>query len=332
MHKNKSGFSLIALGLLITTLGVIGFAGYGVYKNQNKKNSQGQTEQKKTFVVLATSDVACPVYDKDYNSGKGQNGRCQHNAVVDAMSKEDADLVILSGDIDQDNGALDNYKTSFIPAYKKLNFPVMTAPGNHDYVLGNVDGYKQAIKEGLTDAKNTGPNGETYHSLMLGTWKLMALDANCEYIGGCDESSPEGKWLKSETEQLPKCSLAFWHQPRFTTGLHNYDASTIRSKYFWDRLYDSGNDLVVNGHDHQYQRFGSIDKEGNLQPSGMREIISGTGGFSLRPYDVKPHPSLEKGINNEYGYTRLTLSEGSYEWEFKDVAGNVLDSGEQGCR
>ena len=313
--------------ILALTTAIISIAIFWVHNRQDKPSP----ERKKTYTILATSDIACSPEDPDFNNGNGANGRCEHKAVVGAMNKEAADLVILMGDIDQAKGELESYRGSFIPAYKQLNHPIMAVPGNHDYTLGNADGYKQAFKEGLPSAQAVGKDGKTYHSKKLGNWTIIGLDSNCEYVGGCNQDSEQARWLDQELNNNTACSISFWHHVRYTSALHQEKESTERAAYFWEQLYKKGNDLVVSGHDHNYQRFGQMDGKGNLLEGGMQQIISGTGGFTLRPYNVKSHPSLQKGIDTTFGFTKLILYENHYEWQFVDTKGNVLDNGSNSC-
>src|SRR5207247_1978169 len=72
------------------------------------------------------------------------------------------------------------------------------------------------------------------------------------------------------------CTLAIWHHPRFSSGEHGDDPQTAP---FWTMLYAAGAELIVNGHDHDYERFAPQDPSGKeVRPTGIRELVVGTGG------------------------------------------------------
>ena len=110
------------------------------------------------------------------------------------------------------------------------------------------------------------------------------LDSTCVDAGGCGPDTDQGRWLAAELDANPTdCTLAIWHHPRFSTGYHG---PTLAVEPFWDALYAAGADLVVNGHDHDYERFVPLDPAGNPDPDrGIRQIVAGTGGAALRPFE-----------------------------------------------
>ena len=117
-------------------------------------------------------------------------------------------------------------------------------------------------------------------------WHVIVLDANCtEIAGGCGPGSPQLRWLRRDlAANDARCTLAMWHQPRFSSGEHGNDPSVAP---FWDALYEAGADLILNGHDHDYERFAPQDPDGNRDQSrGIVEIVVGTGGGEMR--DVGP--------------------------------------------
>ena len=125
------------------------------------------------------------------------------------------------------------------------------------------------------------------------------------------------------------CTLAIWHHPRFSTGYHG---PTLAVEPFWDALYEAGADLVVNGHDHDYERFAPVDPDGNPDPDrGIRQIVAGTGGAELRPFEEED-PNSEVRDASAYGVLRLDLRPGAYDWEFIPVPGGAFtDQGSGTC-
>jgi hypothetical protein len=150
-------------------------------------------------------------------------------------------------------------------------------------------------------------------------------------VGGCAEGSRQLDWLIADLAAHPvACTLAIWHHPRFSSGAHGND---LQTSPFWRVLYDAGADLIVNGHDHDYERFAPQTPIGVSDPGrGIREIVVGTGGESLRLF--KPVAVLNSEIRNAstYGVLRLDLAPGSYAWQFIGVsARSFSDNGSASC-
>jgi hypothetical protein len=123
--------------------------------------------------------------------------------------------------------------------------------------------------------------------------------------------------------------LAYWHQPRFSSGEHGND---IRLLPIWQTLYASGVELVLNGHDHDYERFAPQDPNGVADPvNGIREFVVGTGGKGLRPIK-SPIANSEVHNDNTLGVLKLTLHPTGYDWNFIPIAGKTFtDSGNGTC-
>jgi hypothetical protein len=98
-------------------------------------------------------------------------------------------------------------------------------------------------------------------------------------------------------------------------------------------LYDAGADVVVNGHDHGYQRFKPATATGNADAErGLREFVVGTGGAELYEWKTN-HPLLDVRGNTSFGVLHLSLGAGAYSWLFESVPGSTgfTDSGTGSC-
>ena len=184
---------------------------------------------------------------------------------------------------------------------------------------------KQAIPEtpkGLTDLG--------YYSFDMGSWHLIALNSECAEVGGCDAESPEYRWLKQDLGENKdkKCSLAFYHKPVFSSGTQASD----RMKELYSLLYLNDVDIVLNGHEHDYERFAPQGPDGSLDLlKGIREFVVGTGGASNIWFD-KIKPNSEARNDTTPGALKLTLGSGSYEWQFIPINGGFFhDSGNGMC-
>ena len=137
-------------------------------------------------------------------------------------------------------------------------------------------------------------------------------------------------WLKEDLAANPKtCTLAYWHHPLFSSGTHgNQD----KMQPTWEVLYASNADVVVNGHDHDYERFAPQDPSGAANSEqGIREFVVGTGGGGHTTFKTL-QPNSEVRNADTFGVLKLTLNSGGYDWEFVPVAGETFtDSGSDSC-
>jgi hypothetical protein len=194
------------------------------------------------------------------------------------------------------------------------------SPGNHDYGTSGAEPYYAYF------GANAGPAGRGYYSYDLGDWHIVSLNSNIDMSAG----SPQERWLREDLSATDKdCVLAYWHHPRFNAGRHGNSTET---QGLWDALYEAGAEVVVVGHDHNYQRFAPQTPSGRHDPErGIRQFVAGTGGRSH--YRIKKSmPNLEVSNTSTHGVLKFTLGPGTYEWEFVPVqSGTWTDSGRGEC-
>lgn len=199
------------------------------------------------------------------------------------------------------------------------------APGNHEYRTPGAAGYLKYF------GSVAGTPGHAYYSFNLGAWHVISLDSQCKDVGGCEKGSREEQWLRDDLSKNPSsCILAYWHVPLFSSGdEHGNDAEM---KPFWDDLYAAGADVVLNGHDHDYERFAAQNPDGTADPArGIREFVVGTGGKNQRKFR-DPLPTSEVRSNSTFGVLRIDLRPHGYDWKFIPVAGGQFtDSGSGNC-
>lgn len=255
-----------------------------------------------SVTVAVVGDVACPP-----NSSVTATA-CQQQAVGDLIRANSPDKVIVSGDIQYNSGELAFFNQSYDPAFGSFKADTLPVPGNHEYGTAGAAGY----------ANYFGDPSPYWYSKDIGNWHMVFLDSNCGKIGGCGWTKPQGNWLKADlAADTHACTLAVWHHPRYNAGSHS-DAKNMT--WAWKMLAADGAELVLNGHDHNYQRWAPIDN--------MTEFVVGTGGKS------QYNGSLSRasvGIDHTFGAAFFTLTDTGYSFEFKDLAGTVLDSGSGVC-
>jgi hypothetical protein len=98
----------------------------------------------------------------------------------------------------------------------------------------------------------------------------------------------------------------------------------------WNALYAVGADVVLNGHDHLYERFAQEDASGNPTTAGIREFVVGTGGESPNGLEANPPSTLEAN-DSSFGVLVLTLHSSTYTWRFVTTGGATTDSGTAAC-
>ncbi len=301
----------------------------------------GQQARAADPVVAAVGDMACPPTDPSYNSGNGTSSRCRQRYVSDLVVNAAPAGLLDLGDNQYTNGELANYQAVYHPTFGRSNAVVYPSLGNAEYNTVDAQGFFNYFSSvGVTarigssgaDASHFA-NG--YYSFDIGSWHLIALNSNCPEgtVGGCGTGSTQETWLKNDLAAHPnRCTLAYWHHPRWNSGSLGNDNSTAA---FWTDLYNAHADLVLNGHgNHHYERFLSQSPSGNPDTNGVREFIVSTGGESHgTPPGTPGDPTTSQTTNyTSYGILKLTLHATSYDWQFvPEVGGSFTDSGSGFC-
>ncbi|MGH2706362.1 MAG: metallophosphoesterase family protein [Actinomycetota bacterium] len=271
-------------------------------------------------VLAAAGDIAC-----DPTGGAAPTeAACHMGATSDVLLALAPTIVAPFGDLQYEDGALFKFQTSYEPTWGRLKAITRPAVGNHEYRTAGAAGYFAYFGAAAGDA----PGG--YYSYDLGTWHVVVLNSNCGEVGGCGAGSPQLQWLRADLAVNPdQCTLAYWHRPRFSSGKHGGDASLSDT---WQALYDAGAEVVLNGHDHDYERFAPQSPNGSRDDArGIREFVVGTGGKSHYPIG-NPMANSEARSDDTFGVLALTLRGGGYDWRFvADSGGAPVDSGAGTC-
>jgi hypothetical protein len=232
--------------------------------------------------------------------------------------------VFTLGDNAYDHGSEGEFVSCYEPTWGRHKDRTRPTPGNHDYQTEGADGYFDYFGE------SAGTPGEGWYSYELGGWHIVALNTNCDHIGGCSAGSSQMAWLEADlAANDARCTLAYMHHPRFSSAGHGNEADLDA---IWSALHADGAELVLAGHDHTYERFAPVDPEGNPDPeAGIVQIVVGTGGASLRGFG-EVHPASESRSDDAHGVLRLDLRPDGYGWQFIPVEGDTFtDAGEAGC-
>jgi 3',5'-cyclic AMP phosphodiesterase CpdA len=282
--------------------------------------------------VVAGSPVVVAVGDIAHCRSEGDE------ATARLLGSIDGSTVLTLGDSAYGQGSAQNYEKCYDPAWGRFKGRTRPVPGNHDYYTEGAAGYFDYF------GKAAGEPDKGYYSYDLGAWHLVALNSNCEEVlGGCGASSPQVRWLKADLAKDDKsCTLAYFHHPLFTSGKYRPGIPEVR--LLWEALYAAGADVVLNGHDHNYQRFAPQGPDGRTDPEhGIREFVVGTGGKShyaitwgmpgqYFPEVWLPMANIQAYDGETNGVLKLTLRPKGYEWRFIPAAGGEFrDSGGDQC-
>ena len=233
--------------------------------------------------------------------------------------------VFTAGDNAYESGSADEFKNCYDPTWGRFKDRTRPAAGNHDWLTRDAQGYRDYFGAAAVNA-----DGKTWYSYDLGAWHIVVLDANCAQVGGCGADSDQGKWLAADlAARQTTCTMAIWHEPRFSSGdEHGTDPEVDP---FWRALYAAGADVVVNGHDHDYERFAPQDPDGKADGRrGLREFVVGTGGASIRGFNA-PVANSELRLAVGPGVIEFTLHPRSYDWRWIPASSQVTDSGSAPC-
>ncbi|TAK62199.1 MAG: alkaline phosphatase [Dehalococcoidia bacterium] len=300
--------------------------------------TSSKTDAKGDAVIVAAGDIAC--------GPESSGAKCEQQATSDVVIAQHPDAVLVLGDSQYECGQYDDYTKYFDPTWGRFKDLIRPAIGNHEYRVGaDAEGACGDIPSGAPgywnyfgDAASPTEPGcrlkcKGYYSYDAGAWHIIALNDECSHVGGCDKGSPEERWLQADLAAHPAaCTLAYFHEPRWSSGNHG---SILNSAAFWDDLYAAGAEIVLNGHEHDYERFAPQTPDGKPDPDrGIREFVVGTGGRNHTGVSRKTGRIANSEVFDfkTFGVLKLTLHADSYDWQFVPVAGATFtDSGSGKC-
>jgi acid phosphatase type 7 len=248
--------------------------------------------------------------------------------------------VFTLGDNAYPDGTLDDYLDCFEPSWGRERSRMHPTIGNHEYHVPHAGAYFAYFGEAA------GAPFKGRYSYDVGSWHVISLNSNCvdgrlpndidigvtsQDFGGCGSRSEQADWLRADLAAHPNaCTIAMWHHPRFSSGYQgDFDGLTS----LWSILVEHGVDVVLSGHDHDYERFAPQLADGTRDDArGIREFVVGTGGTALRAMRAT-RPNSEVRQATTHGVLKLTLRADDYDWEFVPVAGEpaFADKGHGTC-
>lgn len=283
-------------------------------------SASGSAGQTKRVVHAAIDEPATLV-------GAGDIADCKDLSGAEATAKlleQIPGTVMAVGDLAYPDGSVENFQC-YDKTWGRVKARTRPAVGNHEFHAAGGTPYFNYFGPSAGDPKNG------YYSYELGSWHIVVLNSECRDVGGCDANSRQVQWLRTDLVAHPAaCTLAYWHKPLFSSGSAHGNDPEMRP--LWQALYDANADVVVNGHDHNYERFAPQNPDGRSDAArGIREFVVGTGGKNHRPI-LLAKPNSESRNADAYGVLKLTLREGAYDWQFVAEPGkHFTDSGTGKC-
>lgn len=308
VNMKRAGALSALAALLLTSLAVASLAGADDRRTAPPPNppTASPPQPVRGLTLPATIAVAGDI------CGRAGPETCAPTAQL--ILARDPDVVITAGDNQYTSGTLEEYLGSYDKTWGRFKDRTRPAPGNHEWKDG-VRGYRSYFGPSvLTD-------GGTWYSFNVGRWHLISLDGTCASNGGCGPGSPQLGFLRQDLQDTrTSCVLAYWHQPRFSSGSNHGSSEEVDP--MWDALWNNGADLVLNGHEHNYERF--------APRHGMVEIVSGTGGAGSYPFGT-PLAGSEFRLTDVQGVTFIHLTTEGWTSRFVDVSGAVRDTATGSC-
>ena len=284
-------------------------------------------------VIAAAGDIACDPSSRSFNGGNGSATACRQRYTSDLLLNAGLAAVLPLGDIQYQCGGYQAFLQSYDLSWGRVKNITRPVVGNHEYLTSSGTDCTPT-NEGAAGyftyfGAAAGNPGQGYYSYDIGDWHLIALNSNCSDAGGCSAVSPQGQWLIADLAANNKwCTLAYWHIPLFSSG----GRAELNSKGIWKILYDNDVDLILNGHDHIYERFAPQTPDGLFDPlRGIRQFTVGTGGANHTSLTTIAANSEERNTDT-FGVLKLTLRPTGYDWEFvPEPGGTFTDEGSQDC-
>lgn len=262
-------------------------------------------------VLLAAGDIASCASTGD-------------EATAALLNARSAAIVATLGDNAYDNGTASEFANCYDPSWGQSRARTNPAPGNHDYSTAGAAGYYGYFGAAAGDP------AKGYYSYDIGTWHVVALNSNCTIVS-CSVGSAQEQWLRADLAAHPAaCTLAYWHHPRYSSG--STHGSSTATQALYQALYDNNADVILSGHEHNYERFAPMNAAGGLDAArGIRTFVVGTGGRSHYGFGT-PVTGSEVRNGDTFGVLKLTLKAGGYDWQFVPEAGKTFtDSGSGTC-
>lgn len=293
--------------------------------------------------VMASTVMTSPAFAADeVLIGAGDIASCRfwpntrHDQETATLLKNNPGNIFTAGDNSQDTGTAADYRDCYggSSTWGQADLFARTrpAPGNHDYMSGDNSAHNNAAYYYNYFGSKAGSVGAGYYSYDLGNWHIVVLNSNCDKIPtGCGTTSDQMSWLQADLDSSTKpCTAAYWHAPLVSRGALHPGLNTQMQPLF-SKLYEFKADIVMNGHNHVYERYGQLNASGNAASDGIRQFVVGTGGTRADSFTTNTYSFAQAEVSHSglYGVLKLSLGSNGYNWQFLTTGNTVADSSPQ---
>jgi hypothetical protein len=260
--------------------------------------------------IVAVGDIACSVPSK-----------CRHTEVAALVQRLNPEAFLVLGDAQYPSGSLRDFLASYDTSFGKWMPVVYPTPGNHEMESNRAgyDEYFRPVEDRVTVRRS---KDAVFYSFEAGGWHFVSADSNHPY------DKEQLAWLEEDLRTTQaRCSAVFWHHPRFSSGQHGSSSSI---KPLWEAAANGGADVLLSGHDHNYERFAPLAASGDPATDGVVQFVVGTGGKSLRRAGKRATES-EIFLSSTDGVLEITLYPDKADFRFVSTSDETLDTGSVVC-
>jgi acid phosphatase type 7 len=287
----------------------------------NTAPTQVQPNPTSSWELITAGDIAQCDLQSSSKSNAEKTAQLVERQLADAGANSN---VLTLGDNAYLVGLLLGYTECYEKTWGRFINKTFAIPGNHDYENNGEKNYFNYFGAKASPGPSAGPDRSGYYRIDQNGWTVFTLNSNIDATA----SSVQAQWLKQQLATAQPCIAAAWHHARFTSAP---DGDSRIMTDIWDILDQAKADVVLQAHEHQYERFAPMTSTGAIAAgSGIRSFVVGTGGA-----DIYAHASVRAGSEKQlvtYGVMRLSLSAGNAKWRFVDVNNATLDQGAFACR
>ena len=258
-----------------------------------------------TVYLVGAGDIAdCGSFSAD--------GGIRSEATAKLLDSMPEASVFAAGDLAYFDGTAAEFGNCYGPRWGRHKNRTRPAAGNHEY---NPPSFGLPYYDYF--GERAGTRGVGFYSYTLGNWHIVSLNSNVDMRPGSEQL----RWLTNDladnkNSDTSRCTLAYWHHPLFTSGPSAGSSGVVKN--IWDVLFEYGVDVVVNGHDHLYERFRPQDPLGRATATtGITEYVVGTGGVRLYEFGATAPNSAFR--NRSWGVIRFTLRDVGYDSVFVEA-------------
>lgn len=256
-------------------------------------------------------------------AGDGASGRPDAQSVTDLISSLSPNMFLYLGDVYEKGTSTEFYNwygtaDRYFGRFRSITNPTI---GNHENLTPDSVGY--------LDYWDNVPH---YFSFDVAGWHIVSIDSTGVFAQTAP-ASPQYQWLDQDlSSSSAACSMVFFHHPRWSVGQTGSSIDSSRMANLWSLFSQRGVDVVLNGHDHNYQRWHPLNADGDIDPAAPTEFVVGSGGHGIQPF-MRTDSRLAAGFDSvaDFGALQLELNRDGAAFQFINTQGITLDSGSVGC-